>query len=81
MNKKSHISAIIHAIGSNLSTKLAIRVKYRNPSLTQKYFCRLMAGFRVHGHIYTIIIPALPDVQRSVYFWTLDQAVPQSTGQ
>ena len=38
MNIKSNISAIIHAIGSNVSTKVAMTVKYRNSSLTEKIF-------------------------------------------
>ena len=52
MNKKIHISAIIRAIGSKCSTKLAIRVKYRNPSLTQIIFLPTYGWFsRTRSHI------------------------------
>ena len=50
MNKESHSSALIHAIGSQFYRKVDIRLQYQNVLLTRKNF-KFLAVLCMHDRI------------------------------
>ena len=51
MNKESHSSAHIHAIGSQFYRKVDIRLQYQNVLLTRKIFFQFLAVLCMHDRI------------------------------